>query len=238
MTETTATGITPIPIAREPKRLLLQAGVVAGPLFLVVAFIQALVQPDFNIAHHPISALTLGATSWVQIGSFIATGVLAITFALGVRRAIRGEPGSTWGPIFFAGLGLGLVAAGLFVPDPAFGFPAGAPEGMPTSLSTHAVVHGIGFSLAVACLVAATLVFTRRYAVRRTWALAAYSVVSGVVILVMGTTPPGDGASLRYAIATAVGWAWVTVVALRLLTDRPPLDSTTNPTVNRQEGDA
>ena len=237
MTDQTATRIAPIPIASRPRLPLLVAGVVAGPLFMGLALIQAIVQPDFDIAHHPISALTLGATSGVQIGSFIATGLLTVAFAVGVRGAIRGEPGATWGASFFGGLGIGLVVAGLFVPDPAFGFPAGAPDGMPTSLSTHAIVHGIGFTLAVASLVAATLVFTRRFVVRRSWALAAYSVLSGVVILLMGSSPPGDGASLRYAVATAVGWAWVTIVAVRLLTARANPDVTTSQPRIRQEGD-
>ena len=237
MTEATAPGIAPITLAKRPILPLLKAGVVAGPLFMGMAVIQALVQPEFNIAHHPISALMLGATSWVQIGSFIATGLLMVAFAVGVRRSIRGEAGATWGPVFFAGLGVGLVVAGLFAPDPAFGFPAGAPDGMPTSLSTHAIVHGVGFSLAVACLVAATLVFTRRFVVRRSWPLAAYSIISGVVILVMGTSAPGDGASLRYAIASAVGWAWVTIVALRLLIDRADVNRTNDSTSIRQEGD-
>jgi hypothetical protein len=237
MTEGTAPGIALIPIAGRLRRPLLRAGVVAGPLFLGLALIQALVQPEFNIAHHPISALSLGATSWVQVGSFIATGLLTVGFAVGVRREIRGEPAATWGPILFAGLGVGLVIAGLFVPDPAFGFPAGAPNGMPTSLSAHAIAHGVGFSLAVACLVAATLVFARRFVVRRSWRLAVYSVASGCVILLMGASPPGDGASLRYAIATVVGWAWVAVAALRLLTERTDLDPSVDPAVIRQEGD-
>ena len=220
MTETTASRIRPIPALSPPDRALLIAGVVAGPLFMGLALIQALVQPDFDITHHPISALTLGATAGVQIGSFIATGLLTIAFAIGVRRVIRDQRGSTWGPIFLGGLGVGLVIAGLFVPDPAFGFPAGAPAGIPATLSTHAVIHGVGFSVAVGCLAAATLVFARRFVARRDWAPAAYSIASGALILALGASPPADGASLKYALATAVGWVWVTIVATRLLTDR------------------
>ena len=43
-------------------RRLLACGIVAGPLFLVVALVQALTRDGFDLSRHPISLLSLG--SW------------------------------------------------------------------------------------------------------------------------------------------------------------------------------
>ena len=40
-------------------RALLACGVVAGPLFMVVALVQAFTHPKFNLKHHTLSILSL-----------------------------------------------------------------------------------------------------------------------------------------------------------------------------------
>jgi len=54
-----------------------------------------------------------------------------ILCAAGVRRALAGGRGATWGAGLLAAYGLGLVGAGIFVADPMNGFPAGTPAGRP-----------------------------------------------------------------------------------------------------------
>ena len=103
-------------------RALLTCGGVAGPLFVGVAILEILTRPGFDLGRHPISLLSLGDFGWIQIANFIGSGLLTIGFALGVRRVLHGGPGGTWGPLLIGVYGTGLIVAGVFVPDPAWGF--------------------------------------------------------------------------------------------------------------------
>src|SRR3954469_4662007 len=69
-----------------------------------------------------------------------------------------------WGQRLIAVFGAGLVAGGLFGPDPAFGFPARAAEGMPAAMSAHGAVHAAAFFIGVLSVVAACFVFRSRFA--------------------------------------------------------------------------
>ena len=206
---------------RRATRELLAAGAVAGPLWVALAAVQIVARPGFDLSRHAISALTLGDAGWVQVASFIASGLLVLAFAIGVRASLRGGRGGTLGPRFLAIYGAGLVLAGVFVPDPALGFPPGAPDGMPSTYSTSAMLHGVGFMTAFSALVAATLVIARRFALdgARGWAL--YSLASGLGALVLSAWPGTDGAGIRYAIAAVIAWTWVAAIALRLRRDQP-----------------
>ena len=64
----------------------------------------------------------------------------------------------------------------------------------------------------------ACFVFVRRFAGlgQRGW--AAYSAATGVACLALGAWPGQDGLSVRLAVATVIAWAWVLVLAIRLLT--------------------
>ena len=117
-------------------KVLLSCGILTGPLFFVVAIIQALTRPGYNIRLVAISQLSLGDLGWIQITSFLLTGLLAVACATGVRRLLKGQKGGAWGALLVGTFGLGLIVAGVFPPDPGFGFPPGAPGGpgpMPTS---------------------------------------------------------------------------------------------------------
>src|SRR3977135_2824076 len=80
-------------------RALLTGGVIAGPLFAVVGLIQAFTRPGFDLRRHALSALENGDLGWIQIGSFVLTGLLFIGGAVGMRQVMRGSRGGTWGPL-------------------------------------------------------------------------------------------------------------------------------------------
>ena len=65
-----------------------------------------------------------------------------------MKRALGGSRGGTWGPVLVAIYGLGLIGAGIFVADPALGFPPGTPADA-HAISGHGLLHfvtgGIGF---------------------------------------------------------------------------------------------
>src|SRR5215204_2504558 len=58
---------------------------------------------------------------------------------LGAGRQLRrgGGPVHRWAPRLLFVYGVGLVIGGLFVPDPALGYPVGTPDEVPDSISWH-----------------------------------------------------------------------------------------------------
>jgi Protein of unknown function (DUF998) len=201
---------------RRRAGALLVAGAVAGPLFTVVVAAQTATRDGFDLTHQPLSLLSLGDLGWIQIGNFVVTGVLMVAMAAGLRPALSPGTGSTWGPLLTAVFGIGLVAGGVFLPDPALGYPPGTPDAVPDDLSWHGLLHAIAPPLAFTALVACCLVLARRFAADRERAWALYSGVTAVTALVLSAWPSQDGASVRLAAAALVGFAWTTAVALHL----------------------
>src|SRR5262245_31356490 len=178
--------------------------------------VQLVVRPGFDIRYQPLSLLSLGDLGWVQIATFVLTGVAAIAGALGVRRALAGSRGGAWGPVLLGLWGVGLIAAGAFPPDPSLGFPPGTPPGVPTHMSWHSTLHGVAFFTAFSSLVAACAVFARRFAALGWRAWLVYCVATGVtapVIVAVGVVDPG-APGVPFALAGVVGFGWVSVLAL------------------------
>jgi hypothetical membrane protein len=44
------------------------------------------IRPGFDIKRHAISVLSLGDLGWIQIATFLITGLLTIASAVGMRR--------------------------------------------------------------------------------------------------------------------------------------------------------
>ncbi len=203
---------------RKMTRALLACGVVAGPLFVVVALVQVLVRAGFDIRRHPVSLLSLGDLGWIQITNFVVSGLLAVALAVGMRRVLHPGRGGTWGPLLIGVFGVGLIAGGVFTADPALGFPAGAPAGIPDQLTWHAMVHAIAPPLAFLSLIVACFVLIRRFATSRQWGWIVYSAATGVSVLTLSAWPDQDGMSVRLAIATVLGFAWTSLMAAHLMT--------------------
>ena len=200
---------------------LLACGVIAGPIWVVVVIIQMIIRPGFDISRHAVSVLSLGELGWIQITSFIVSGALVIAGAVGMRRALHPGRAGTWGPILIGLYGLGLIAAGIFPPDPMNGFPPGTAD-VPGQMSGHGLLHflsaAVGF---LSLIVAACFVFARRFAGLKQPGWVAYSVVTGAFFFVtwaaLGFTSARIGwISVLFAVAVASGWAWITVVTARL----------------------
>jgi hypothetical membrane protein len=202
-------------------RALLTCGLIAGPLFILLIVIQALTRPGFDLRRHPASMLSLGDLGWIQIANFMACGLLIVAFAVGLRRVLHPGRGGTWGPLLIGAYGLGLIAAGAFVADPAFGFPPGTPQGIPTTLSLNAVLHGIGFTFAFVSLTLACIVFARRYAAIQQRGWAPYTFATAVAALALSMWPGQDGASVRYFIASVIVCAWTSAIALQVMAENP-----------------
>lgn len=206
--------------AADPStRVLVTAGVVAGPLFVVVGLVQVLTREGFDLTRHPLSLLSLGDLGWIQIANFIVAGVLMLAFALGARRSLGDGPGRVWAPVLFALYGVGLVLGGAFTADPALGFPMGTPDGYPTEWTFHGTVHAFAAPLAFLALVAVTWVVARRLAWEGHRAAATWSRVIGVASLLL-CLPFGPAMSVRLFVGVALGFAWITAYGISLLRDQ------------------
>ncbi len=207
--------------ATTRTKMMVGCGIVFGPLFYVVAIVQMVIRPGFDLRHHAISLLSLGDLGWIQVTNFLVTGVLALLCAIGLRRLLRGSPGGTWGPVLIGLCGLGAVAGAIFHPDPGLGFPPGAPAGMPATMSGHALLHMIAFNMAVLSLIAACFVFVRRFVAQGRRGRAIYCVATGLVsplLIILGMSNK-NLVGVFMAVGVAVVFAWVAAIAAGFITE-------------------
>ncbi|MFJ4855691.1 MULTISPECIES: DUF998 domain-containing protein [unclassified Streptomyces] len=200
--------------ARPVSRWPLAGAVAAGPLFLGAGVAQGLAREGFGFTRNAISQLALGDLGWIQTVSFLLTGALLLTGAVGLRRVLRPGPGGTWGPVLIAVFGASFLAAAAFRADPGGGFPVGAPE--TGTMSAHGAGHMAAGGIGYLALSAAFVVLARPLAVRghRGWALA--SRIAPVVVL---TGFMASAASvLVFTLGAGFGLCWLAAVAIRLLT--------------------
>ena len=170
---------------------------VAGPLFFLVFTVAGLVRPDYDPLRHPVSSLEFGPTGWVQALNFIVTGTLVTLFAWGVRSPVRLLGGGRTVPVLIMAVGLGLVGAGFFDPDPISGYPPGTPP-IALHASLHRVLHDLFSTPVFTALPAACIVLARRFAKVRMIGWAVYSAISAalmVIFFVLSSIAFGQGLS-------------------------------------------
>ena len=191
-------------------RVLLTCGLISGPLYLLIGFAQALTREGFDMRRHPLSMLSNGDLGWIQVCNFLLTGALVIAGAIGVRRALHPGRAGTWGPILFAGYGVGLLGAGLFSADPGAGFPPGATLEA-TGLSTGGLLHFVFGAIGFYSLIAACFVFARRFSGlgRRGW--MSYSIFSGVFFLVAFVAIASGQMAPLFMLSLYAAVVWVSI---------------------------
>lgn len=202
-------------------RTRLLGGVLAGPAFVVAVLVQAAVRDGFEVRRHPLSLLSLGDRGWVQIANFVLAGLLFVVAATGLRQVLTTGRASKWGPRLIGGFGACLIWAGVFVADPADGFPVGTPDGA-GQLSWHGIAHSLAPALAFLLLGAGCVVFARRFAAqgRRGW--AAYCVVTLVSLLVPNLFATTEWFYVSLYVALAIGWGWASAVIATVLAETAP----------------
>src|SRR5262245_19107197 len=199
-------------------RSLLGYGVLAGPFYLAVGLIQALVREGFDLRRHPLSMLANGPGGWVQTANFVLSGLMVLSAAVGFRRVRRPRSGAvSW---FLGGFGASMLVAAVFPADPVDGFPVGTPEGPPTTISTTGLVHFAAGSLGFTCLAVSCFFAARTLSRRNTPSLARLSFLSGLAVLLgffggmaISNLPVG---TLGIWFSVLVGWAWLALVSIHL----------------------
>jgi len=214
--EITAPRADVLPDTAKVTKTLLACGIAAAPVFIVLVGWQMLIRDGFDLRRHPISLLSTGDLGWIQVTAFVASGLLSVAFAVGIRRALHPGRAGTWGPLLIALYGLGLIAGGVFVADPALGFPPGAPEGIPQQISWHAAIHGFAPPIAFNALIVACFVFTRRFVGLRQRGWTIYTLATAVVTLAFASWPTMAGISWRLAVAVTLAFVWEAALAARL----------------------
>jgi hypothetical protein len=213
-------------------RALLNCGVLAGPVYVLVAVIEVLIRPGFDLTRHALSLLSNGQLGWIQIANFFVTGSLTLAGAAGLRRAMRGTRGGAWGPLLLGIYGVGLIGAAFFRADPMNGFPPGTPDGPPVNPSLHSTLHIVAGTFGFIGFIAACFVFARRFAAlgERTWSI--YSAATGVIFfagffgIATGSQQMGGMltfVTLAFTAAVVLGWTWISMLCAR--TRRHPLPS-------------
>ena len=195
--------------------LMLTCGVVGAVLFVVTFLIDGATRPGYRPLYHPVSALALGSRGWVQTSNFVVTGVLMIAAAAGTREALD----VTIGPSLLALFGVGLVVSGVFTMDPMRGYPPGTAPGTPAILSRRHKVHDAFGFVVFSSLGAAEIAFG--LALEGGWRIYSFATAALLVVLmiVFGVAWERDRPrmGLLQRLMVLVGWTWVTLLFLSLL---------------------
>jgi hypothetical protein len=212
----TTTDTPPLPV--RITKSLLGYGVIAGPIYVVVAAAQMFTREGFDPTRHAVSQLANGGLGWIQIANFLVTGAMTVAAAVGVRRALGPGRLSAWAAGLLGAYGLGIVGAGIFRADPSDGFPPGTPPGM-GEVSWHGMAHFAVAGLGFACLVAACFVMGAWFARHREALWAWFSRLTGLVFagsfLGLSSGTGRAAAILVFTAAVVLVWAWLTAVSVK-----------------------
>ncbi len=215
---TTATPSPATTASRTSTRALLGCVALAGPLWAAVSLAQAATRDGFDLARHPLSALSDGSAGWLQIANFVVAGLLAAAGATGLRRVMSGTRGGTWAPRLVRTYGVGMAAAGVLVMDPADGFPAGTPAGMPAAMSWHSYGHLAAGTITFTALIAACYVLGSHFSRAGNRGRAVASRIAGTALLAgdLWAMSGGRAGSLTLAAGAIVAMVWVSAASVEL----------------------
>jgi hypothetical membrane protein len=207
------------PLSVRITKSLLGYGVIAGPVYVILAAAQVFTRDGYDPTRHAVSQLSNGDLGWIQIANFLLSGAMTIAAAVGLRRALGPGRLSAWASGLVGVYGFGVFCAGIFRADPSDGFPPGTPPGM-GEVSWHGAAHlavaGLGFlGLVAACLVTGAW-FAR--ANEQGWAW--YSRITGLVFLAsfvaLSSGSGGAATILVFTGAVVTAWAWLAAVSVKL----------------------
>ncbi|MBM2617523.1 DUF998 domain-containing protein [Actinoplanes sp. LDG1-06] len=165
----------------------------------------------FDLRRHPLSLLVLGELGWIQVGTFVLTGLGVLALAVGLRRVGIGGLGGRAMVWLIGAFGVGLAVAGVFAPDAENGFPVGAPSGSVEVMSWHGVVHATAAVVGFTALAGACVVHLVRAVRRRAFVVAG---LSGIVAVVLLLPMSPEHASVQLALTGLISFGWTTAIAL------------------------
>lgn len=201
----------------SPVRLAALAGMAAPILFVSVFTAEGALRPGYHPVSMFVSELSLGPRGWVQIGSFVITGLLVLLFASGVAARFSGGRAASAGPAVLKIIGFSLMASGPFVTDPSALF---------DQTSLHGLVHGIFGALVFSLAPVGCFLYFGRFRRDPAWRpLAPWTLVIGVllalgiVVLKVSQLPdsglsPWKGLIQRVMLLLFMGWLFAFAAGL------------------------
>ena len=194
------------------------AGLLAGPFFLISVGLNTWASLDYlkqlgwefvGGAQVPWpSSLARGPYGWVQIATFVITGLAILTFAVALRDRLPRRRASGIAVALLALLGVALILAAFRVDTPMLS--GGSPA------TWHGWVHAIAFLLIIATGVLAPLTMALAARGDPGWRPTALVSVAASALFVVFLILPWGNASFLLAIVTL--FAWIEAVAVRLAT--------------------
>ena len=209
--------------ATTPRRIrqALLAGAAAGPLYIIVGTLEALLRGGFDIRIHSLSLLANGTGGWIHSTMMVASGLLTVVGALGLSSMQRTGRRSYAMIIGLVVYGLGIATAGLLRADPAAGFPIGTPTGPPVVVTGSGIAHLVAGAIGFLGLIVACLACARRAARAGDHAWAACSAaIGGYYLVAFAGIASGAGnpfINIAFTVAVALGWGWSTALCVRAL---------------------
>jgi hypothetical protein len=214
-------------------------GVLAGPLFVGAFTAIGAKRAGYDWRAHAVSSLACGREGWLQRANFVLTGVLYSCAARGIARCPRQSTGPRLIPALLGAAGAGLIGSGIFVTDPAGGFPPAAPGENGSSQGTDAAawpsfegsLHNLCAIPVFAGIPVAGLASALAAARRKDYGWACYSAVSSLSMAgnfllfgaAFGERVPRllrkGGIFQRMSIAA--GFGWLSALSLRCLSSAP-----------------
>jgi len=197
----------------------LLGGALAAPLFFVVALGQAATRDGFDLRTHTISLLSNGHLGWIQIANFVVAGLLFAGAGLALRPRLAATRAGRWTARLVTVFGLGLIGAGVFVADPAYGFPPGTPTGAPASVSWHGALHLVVGGIGFLALITATFSGARYLNAQRRRGKARTSRAIGTLFL-LGLAGLGANTAVTnvaFVLTAALAFGWASCLALLAL---------------------
>jgi hypothetical protein len=177
----------------------------ATPAVFVASFLVQGVRSDYEPSSQFVSELAIGPYGWVQMVTFLVTGLGYVSFGLLLGR---GEGASRVGAASLVVVGIGLFTSAFFVTDPSAMFDQKTP---------HGIVHGLLGAIVFAFFPVTCFVFVRRLRVTghrlaaRLTVLTAIVLIVGIVLLKYSELPEsllfeGRGLVQRAILVLFMGW--------------------------------
>jgi hypothetical protein len=202
---------------------LLNAGIIAGPFFIIAALVHGVLREGFSLVRHPASLLSLGDAGWVQIANFVLTGILFILAGVGFKKVLTSGIGSKWVSRLFYLFGIALILGGIFTADPGLGFPPGAPGGTPKEMSWHGMVHGFAPILGFIAQFIALIVLARRFGSQRFFVWRNITISVAILMFVLANIPnltadweKGDFNFIPLWASITIGYFWTSFVIAKV----------------------
>jgi hypothetical membrane protein len=206
-----------------PGRLVLGWLAVAGPIAFTIAWIvSGVLQDGYSIRRDYISELAAldARHAWIMIAGFLLLGVGTVALGIGLAGALEGRLARI-GSILVALAGVGIIVIGLARVDCRSRLAACAARIDSGDASWHSATHELVSLLVFVALVAAPLMLARTFSGGAWRDLGTYSMITGVVglvlLILLLSSVAGSWNGVVQRVFATVLLLWIAILGARLI---------------------